>query len=144
VSSSRVSRRVPPLAHVEHTTPQATWNKQETPKAFYLPDALVGLMSCGGARLHCRTCHSARASLMVADMLLIGSQRCWFLSSVFLMVGGIVVDAEMMSLGGIVVRELRTASRLTPARRGRSDSASDRETDRETDERRGASEQRDC
>jgi hypothetical protein len=81
---------------------------------------------------------------MVANMLLIGSQRCWFLSSVFLMVGGIVVDAEMMSLGGIVVRELRTASRLTPARRGRSDSASDRETDRETDERRGASEQRDC
>jgi hypothetical protein len=68
-----------------------------------LPDALVGLMSGGGAHLHCRTCRGARASLMVADMLLIGSQRCWFLSSVFLMVGGIVVDAEMMSLGGIVV-----------------------------------------
>ena len=65
-------------------------------------DALVGLMSGGGARVHCRTCRGARASLMVAGMVLIGMQRCWFVSSVFL-VGGIVVDAEVTSLGGIVM-----------------------------------------
>ena len=63
---------------------------------------LVGLMSGGGARVHCRTCRTARASLMVAGMVLIGMQRCWFVSSVFL-VGGIVVDAEVTSLGGIVM-----------------------------------------
>ena len=40
---------------------------------------------------------------MVAGMVLIGMQRCWFVSSVFLVVSGIVVDAEVTSLGGIVM-----------------------------------------
>ena len=66
-------------------------------------DALAGLMSGGGARVHCRTCRGGRASLMVAGMVLIGMQRCWFVSSVFLVVSGIVVDAEVTSLGGIVM-----------------------------------------
>ena len=66
-------------------------------------DALVGLMSGSGARVYCRTCRGARASLMAPHMALIGMQRCcWFVSSVFL-VGGIVVDAEVTSLGGIVM-----------------------------------------
>ena len=65
-------------------------------------DALAGLMSGGGARVHCRTCRGGRASLMVAGMVLISMQRCWFVSSVFL-VSGIVVDAEVTSLGGIVM-----------------------------------------
>ena len=65
-------------------------------------DAPVGLMSGGGARVRCRTCRGARSSLMVAGMVLIGMQYCWFVSSVFL-AAGIVVDAEVTSLGGVVV-----------------------------------------
>eukprot|EP01047_Picozoa_sp_COSAG01_P040067 COSAG01_NODE_3348_length_6224_cov_43.028245_1_plen_106_part_00 len=66
------------------------------------PDALVGLMSCGGARVHCHICRGARASLIVASMVLIGMQYCCFVSSVFL-AAGIVVDAEVTSLGGVVM-----------------------------------------
>ena len=67
-------------------------------------DALAGLMSGGGARVRCRTCRGARASLMVAGMVFIGMQYCWFVSSVLFLAAGIVVDAEVMTgLGGIVM-----------------------------------------